>query len=233
MPDIDLAALLNGDLGSLETDVGRRRRRVDGVTLGIVTDVNDPRMLGRVKVRFPWISDVVESAWARVAAPWAGGNRGAYLLPEVDDEVLVAFRHGDLGFPYIMGALWSDTARPPEASPQRGRRVLRSRTGHEVVFDDAPGGGSVSIRSAQGHELSLDDAGHKVKLAGAGGTVSVELDTTRGSVTVTASAGDISLSAPAGKVSIQAASLELKATGPISIQSGATVSVNGTLVKLN
>ena len=65
--------------------------RVYGVTVGVVTNNQDPDGLGRVKVRFPWLSDDDESFWARVVTPMAGNGRGLYLLPEVDDEVLVAF----------------------------------------------------------------------------------------------------------------------------------------------
>ena len=69
--------------------------RVSGVVVGVVTNNQDPEGMGRVKVKFPWLSDEDESNWARVAAPMAGKERGFYFLPEVEDEVLVAFEHGD------------------------------------------------------------------------------------------------------------------------------------------
>ena len=83
-----LLELLN--IGSGQNDDGR----ITGVVLGIVTNNNDPDKLGRVKVRFPWLSGSTESHWARVATPMAGNGRGLYFLPEVDDEVLVLFERG-------------------------------------------------------------------------------------------------------------------------------------------
>src|SRR2546426_9457473 len=84
-----------------------REKKLYGVVAGIVTNNEDPDGLGRVKIRFPWLSEDNESWWARIAAPMAGKERGAYFLPEVDDEVLVAFEHGDVNFPYVLGALWN------------------------------------------------------------------------------------------------------------------------------
>ena len=87
--------------------------RIYGVVVGVVTNNQDPEELGRVKVKFPWLSDADESDWARIATPMAGNEKGIYFLPEVDDEVLVVFEHGDLRFPYIIGALWNGQAPPP------------------------------------------------------------------------------------------------------------------------
>ena len=88
-------------IGSGQHDDGR----ITGVVIGIVTNNNDPDRLGRVKVRFPWLSGSTESHWARVATPMAGNGRGLYFLPEVDDEVLVLFERGDVRFPFVIGAL--------------------------------------------------------------------------------------------------------------------------------
>ena len=235
MPEFDLFSLLGDDALPVESQIERTRRRVYGVTLGVVTDVDDPQRLARVKVRFPWISDTDESAWARLAAPWAGADRGAYFVPEVDDEVLVAFRHGDLGFPYVIGALWSDTAPPPEQSPQLDRRGLYSASGHQLVLDDSTGRGKVTLKSAAGQTIELDDrpGGPSAKVSDSQGTLTIELDGASSAIKLTASAGNISLSAPSGKVSVDAASFEVRASGPVNIQSGATVGVTGSLVKIN
>src|ERR1700750_2275998 len=84
-----------------------RSGRIYGVVVAVVTNNQDPDGFGRVKVKFPWLSDVDESSWARIAAPMAGKARGIYFLPEVDDEVLVIFEHGDVRSPYVLGALWN------------------------------------------------------------------------------------------------------------------------------
>ena len=91
--------------------------RIYGVVVGIVTaNQGDPDGLGRVKVRFPWLASDAESAWARIATLMAGNKRGSFFLPEVEDEVLVAFEHGDLRYPYILGALWNGKDKPPDTN---------------------------------------------------------------------------------------------------------------------
>src|SRR4051812_47348667 len=155
--ELDLLGLLQGRVSTIEDEVDATQQRVYGVTLAEVTDLDDLKGLGRVKVKFPWLSGRVESGWARIATGWAGGMRGTYLLPEVGDEVVVAFRHGSLRDPYILGFLWSDTERPPQSSPRLKRSELRSKSGHRVVFDDLSGSQALTLRSQGGHRVLLDD----------------------------------------------------------------------------
>ena len=98
-----------------------------GVVVGIVTDNDDPERLGRVKLRFPSLSADYESHWARVAAPGNGASRGTVWIPEVNDEVLVAFEGGDRQRPFVLGGLWNGKDTPP---PDRGgqREAQRPRT---------------------------------------------------------------------------------------------------------
>ena len=96
-------------------------RRVAGVAIGIVTSVNDPEGRGRVRLNFPWL-DLNSSDWAPVAAPMAGSKRGVFFMPEVDDEVLVAFEHGDFDHPFVVGFLWNGVDKPPETD--RKNRVI-------------------------------------------------------------------------------------------------------------
>jgi len=100
-------------------------QRFFGVTVGIVTNNKDPDGLGRVKATLPWMADQIETDWARVVTPMAGGSRGVYFLPEVDDEVLVAFEHGDPGSPYVLGGLWNGKDKPPESNSD-GKNDLRT-----------------------------------------------------------------------------------------------------------
>ena len=104
----------NSLLELLQTATRGDADRIYGMVIGIVTNNQDPDKLGRVKVRFPWLSDEDESQWARMLTPMAGDNRGMYFIPEVDDEVLVAFEQGDMRFPYILGALWNGEDKPPD-----------------------------------------------------------------------------------------------------------------------
>src|SRR5215510_16339114 len=126
----------------LDTDRQRgAANRLNGVMVGVVTNNQDPEGLGRVKVRFPWFSNEDESGWARIAAPMAGKERGIYFLPEVDDEVLVAFEHGRVDHPYVLGCLWNgqDTAPENNNDGENNHRTIKSRSGHVVRLNDAAG----------------------------------------------------------------------------------------------
>ncbi len=109
------------DSASIVDLLGRGTERVDafgrsGLTIGIVTNNKDPDGLGRVRVRFPALSDQEESWWARVVTPGGGSNAGLMLMPQIDDEVLVGFEHGDLRRPFVLGGLWGAKAKPPTAA---------------------------------------------------------------------------------------------------------------------
>lgn len=130
------------------------------LVIGIVTNNNDPEGWGRVKVRFPWLSAEHASDWARVVVPGGGAERGIAFLPEIDDEVLVGFELGDIHFPYVIGGLWNGKDHPPDTEELVGsgevrRRVIRSRSGHTVVFDDGPSSG-VTISDRVGNTIRLD-----------------------------------------------------------------------------
>jgi uncharacterized protein involved in type VI secretion and phage assembly len=87
-----------------------------GVCPAQVTDIKDPDNQGRVQVALPWSPDSGSeryTAWARLATLMAGNNRGSWWIPDVDDEVLVAFEHGDVRRPYVVGALWNGSDAPP------------------------------------------------------------------------------------------------------------------------
>jgi uncharacterized protein involved in type VI secretion and phage assembly len=137
-------------------------RRVSGVALGIISDNRDPDGLARVKVRMPWLAPDAESDWIQIATLYAGGGRGSVWLPEVDDQVLLAFEHGDINSPYVIGALWNRQAKPPEANAggHNDIKIIRSRSGHSVTFcDDGPNRRErVEIRSKGGHRIELSDA---------------------------------------------------------------------------
>jgi uncharacterized protein involved in type VI secretion and phage assembly len=87
-----------------------------GLTIGIVTNNKDPDGLGRVRVKFPALSDAEESWWARVVTPGGGPQAGLIFIPQIDDEVLVGFEHGDLRRPFVLGGLWGPSAKPPLAA---------------------------------------------------------------------------------------------------------------------
>lgn len=92
-------------------------RRFSGVVRGIVVDIQDPEAAGRIKVRFPSLPNNFE-AWARVSLPLGGNRTGLWALPEIGDEVIVAFEQGDPRNPVVLGSLW-DGKRPPTSSSSK------------------------------------------------------------------------------------------------------------------
>jgi len=206
---------------SIQNDL--RGGRIQGVVVGIVTNNQDPDGLGRVKVKFPWLSDVDESTWARIAAPMAGDQRGVYFLPEVEDEVLVAFEHGDVRFPYVLGALWNGKDAPP-ASNDDGKnnvRIIKSRSGHVIKLNDEDGKETIEI---------VDKSEKN----------SILIDTASNSIAVT-SDKDITLSASNGTIKLNAQKIEINSSGPTKIAAGstaaveasATLTVKGATVNIN
>jgi uncharacterized protein involved in type VI secretion and phage assembly len=230
MTSIDLTRLLHGEL-SLESQV--EDNRFEGVTVGVVTAVEDEEHLGRVRVRFPYIANPVESGWARLATAWAGPYRGTYFVPEVDDEVLVAFQHGDMRFPYIVGCLWSERARPPQPDPTAKRSELRSRSGHSVLFDDTDGKQQLVVRSQGGHTVVLDDTdgAARISVADSTGKYSVVIDLAAQKISVSAGPGQISLEA--SRVAVSADNVEVTAKGSLSLKAGTALTLTGHTVKIN
>jgi uncharacterized protein involved in type VI secretion and phage assembly len=132
---------------------------IHGVVIGLVTKVNETQ-LGYVKVHFPWLDECNETDWIRVATLMAGNGRGSFFMPEVHDEVLVAFDHGDARFPYVVGFLWNGKDQPP--SKHIRDRILKSKNGHSIRFLDAtPNGGSrgaLVIEDAHGNRITMSNA---------------------------------------------------------------------------
>ncbi len=197
--------------------------RYFGVAVGIVTSVQDPEHLGRVKLQFPWLSDQNESNWARVAVPMSGANYGVYFIPDVGDEVLCAFEHGVIEFPYVVGALWNGQDKPPvtDVDGKNNIRTIRSRSGHVLTFDDSTETPTVTLADSAGVNRITINAKSKA--------ISIECD------------GDIVLSA-GGKIRLSGAEIEIdggrgqvKITtqGAASVKAGATLDLNAAVVRIN
>ena len=121
--------------------------QMPGLVEAIVIDNIDPDRLGRVKVKFPSLPEMPESFWARLMMPMAGQRRGWMTIPEKEDEVLVAFLHGDIQHAVVLGSLYNGVDRPPYANAdgQNNLRVFQSRSGHRLTFDDTPGAERVEL----------------------------------------------------------------------------------------
>jgi uncharacterized protein involved in type VI secretion and phage assembly len=215
---------------------------INGVVIALVTDNNDPNNLARVKVKFPWLDDNHESHWARVTQPGAGPDSGMVWLPEVNDEVLVAFEHGDIRMPYVVGQLWNGVDKPPEGSGLfNNGKVLRrgfiSRTGHKFIFFDDSSKTGVAIISSDGKlKISLNQTNSEIHIESQGKIhVQSQQDMTL------ESQGNLKLSAQQG-ISLEAqTNLDLKggsgATldgGPqLQVKSSGQTSISGTMVDVN
>ena len=115
--------------------------QINGVVIGLVTNVNDPEKNGRIKVRFPWLDDQHETDWIQIATMVAGNFRGSSFMPEVNDEVLLAFDHGDVRFPYVIGFLWNGQDQPPGGG--KGGLVIEDAHGNTISMSN----GKIVIKS--------------------------------------------------------------------------------------
>jgi phage protein D len=175
--EFSIRGLRGGDLLSILSPPVRPRAG-QTVMVGIVTENNDPEGLGRVRVKCPTLTEEHESNWARVVATGAGSNRGFDCLPEIDDEVLVAFEHGNIHRPYVLGGVWNGTDAPPEAvgdSVADGKvrlRTVKTRTGHTLQFIEEDKDSSkkgIHIISVYGHEIYLNDSDRVIEIKTKGG----------------------------------------------------------------
>ncbi len=193
-------------------------RPIYGVVVGIVTQNDDKDKLGRVKVKFPWLSDNDQSDWARVTMLGAGPNAGAVFIPEVSDEVLVAFEHGDISRPFVLGGLWNGKDKPNlgDGLFNQGkvkRNGFVSRKGHKFVFFEDSGKSGIA--------LITSDAKIKVSLNESNSEIHIEC---QGKVLIK-SQGDMNLES--------GGSLTLKGDGGVKVNSSGVVEVKGQQVKLN
>jgi len=172
-------------------------RRHFGVYPAIVTDIVDPDNLGRIQVKFPWLgtkgADDVR-AWATLLSPYADDDQGLEILPTVDTQVVVAFEAGELRRPYIIGAGWNGVESLPQSPEQaNNKRLLKSRSGSLLEFDDSDGAAKVTVSMKAGHKLVLDDSSKEVTLTHSNGCV-VKMDV-GGMITIQANAS-VDVTAP-------------------------------------
>ena len=134
-----------------------------GVEVAIVTNVQDPDKLGRVKICFPRLPGKPESDWARVVQPAAGAGRGFYWLPEVEDEVLVAFERGESHRPYVVGALWNGKDKPMQDAyaDDNTTRMIQTKSGHQIILSDKEGEEKIVIADKSGNRTVTFDVKNK------------------------------------------------------------------------
>lgn len=209
--------------------------RWSGVVPAIVTNTDDPKQWGRIKVKYPWMSEEEESDWVRVTSPGAGPVAGFCAIPAVQDEVLIAFIHGHFDQPVVIGGLWNGQAAPPKAvtdAPKGEKAKVRSwtsRTGHRItVYDNAKN--KVEIVTANGHQFELDDAGKKILIKSSGG-LKITLDDNGREITLHSS-GNVQVNA-AQALTLEAVNVQVKATGNLELQASGQVSIKGAMISMN
>ena len=193
---------------------------VAGVTSGIVTQNKDPDKLGRIKLKLPWRDEGFETDWTRVVSPMAGAERGTFFLPEVGDEVLVAFDRNDVRYPYVLGSLWSSTDKPPQTNDdgKNDIRVIHTRKGHTLLFDDGSKG-RIVIKLDDGKSITIDDSG-------------ILIDDTANTVKLDAKGGAVSIEAKQA-LTLKAPKISIEASAQMEIKGGAMLKASATMVKIN
>ena len=195
-PLYDLSSVFADQIRTAETESARVYEPV----IGIVTDNKDPSKLGRVKIKIPVLSDQDTTYWCPIIMLGAGKNRGWFFIPEKDDEVLVAFEHGDLNRPLVIGALRNGKDKPPDKNPGGNpRRVIKSRQGNKITFDDDK------------EQLIIEDGVQKGKIT---------IDAKANKITIEALDGDVCFQTPADTMTIVAKSIEMTAKSNLEIHAG-------------
>lgn len=195
---------------------------VKGVAIALVTQNNDDENLCRVKVSYPWHDQPRESYWARLSVPMAGNDRGVVMIPEVGDEVLVAFEREDLRFPYILGGLWNGEDKPPISNDdgKNDKRIIKSRAGHFLLYNDNTSDGEVVLSHKNEGRIAFKKDGWVVEDKNGN---KVEVNSNSGAMTIEAK----------GQLNIKAASITIEATGTVEVKASATMTLRGSLVNIN
>jgi phage protein D len=188
---------------------GGGSQRFMGLAIGVVTQNVDPLNQGRVKLKFPWLDDQVETFWAPVAMPGAGPTYGLVWIPQVSDVVVVGFEHGDVQHPFVIGGLWNgEDVVPLDGKLFDAGKVTQSgfvsRKGHRLVFLDADDKSGIELVSAN----------EKFKIT---------LDETKDELHITSKS----------KLVIEARELEIKVDSSAKIEAGGQMTIKGATVALN
>ncbi|MGK7944661.1 MAG: VgrG-related protein [Microcystaceae cyanobacterium] len=227
------------------------------VLVGIVSNNNDPNGWGRVRVKFPTLTEEHESYWARVVGIGAGNDRGFDCLPEINDEVLVVFENGDIHRPYVIGGVWNGKDKPPEKvedTVDNGKvrlRTFKTRTGHTLQFVEEDKSGvkkGIYLDSVYGHQVHLQDTEKNIELKTKNGHTlnladqekEIEIKTQKGhifnlndqsnKITVKTAQGGkatITMEAMTGNITIKSS------MGKVDIQGKTEVSVKALMAKIN
>lgn len=179
--------------------------------LAKVVSVQDPDSLARVKVKLLTVDgDGEAEIWARVAAPFAGPDRGCLFIPDVDDEVLVTFVAGDPRFPIVIGGLWNGAQNPPEqfSGDKVDRWTITGKAGTRIaIVEESASSAKIEFTTPNGISGTLTDE--------SGGSIKFE-DTAGNSITIDSQGIALQSSA---KVKVTASQVEVSA-GMVKVDAG-------------
>ena len=213
-------------------------KRFYGVTSGRVINLLDPMMLGRVQVQLPFIDCLDLNPYARIAVPMAGAFCGVAFLPQVGDEVLVAFEQGDVNVPYIIGSLWN-ALTPPLPPPPPGARInysIRTLTGNQMVMSETPP--TLTLQNGPTPPLlppvPAPGPSQTLQLTPTGILVTASNVTLNcvGLLQITVGSNSVTIG-PDGVAIESATQLNLTGASGVNITSPATVTIAGSLVAIN
>lgn len=219
-----------------EIPAGGMLPSVSGLQIGLVTQIeNDPDGDERILVRLPMVDTEEQGVWARLATFGAGDSRGFVFRPEIDDEVVVGFIHGDPNQPIILGSLHSSAKPSPiTASDDNHEKGLVSRGEVKIILNDddpsvlieMPSGKKISVNDADGEILLSDENGNKVLIDSDGITLDSPSDITlKATGDLNLEATNINLKANAGFKAEGSASAEISSSG--------STAVKGSIVQIN
>jgi uncharacterized protein involved in type VI secretion and phage assembly len=221
------------DAGSGSSESVAQRAKVFGVVPAIVTNNDNPgdpdaTPMGMVKVKFPSLAPDMESTWARIAQPLAGPATGFYLMPQVNDEVLVVFENGDFNRPYVVGSLWNGRDSLPTEAAGLDRmdraklHLLKTKEQSIFQIDDRFDSRSIELKTKEGHHIIIDAKNKKIELKTSGGHEIVIDD---GGQKITMKTGQQSMEMASGGITLKGSVVNVEATGAVNIK-GATVNLN-------
>ena len=190
-----------------------------GLAEAIVADNEDPLGEGRVQLTYPWLNQSMRTEWCRVCQLYAGNGYGALFVPEKNDEVLVAFVHGDMRTPVVLGGLYNGKDKPPtkrEPSPGLDQKMIRTKGKHALTLDDSPNQKKIELHSSGDQVLVLDDQNRNVRI-----------ETGKGqSITLEQSGNSITLKTNGGQ------SISLDGSGTVTISGSTKVKLSASQVDL-
>lgn len=242
----------------LDSGEENKRSVLYGVTPAVVTNINDPDKLGRVKVKILTL-DIpdYETDFIRVMTPMSGSGWGFMFHPCVGDEVLVAYGGGDLSRPYVLGSLWNKNFKQPsEIKEENEIRMVKTKAGHQLIFDDKSDEESITLNTKKGLVIKLEDKKSLITISDKDGKNFIKINAENGNISaecdkkikLTAGDTEVIMDSSSGinmktsgnvtikgqKITLEADSaLELKGKASLNASSDGQAVLKGAIVKIN